>query len=84
MREIDHRRLLAQPLMQHTSELAKFVDMRNPGCCGQADGITVLNFDGYLKNPDLQKTNALVADYLDVCGAFEIIRAGSRELTPSN
>jgi hypothetical protein len=65
------------------AELAKFVDARSPGVVDKRMD-TVLNFDGYLKTPDMQKTNALVVDFLDVCGAFEITRAPSRKLTPSN
>jgi hypothetical protein len=58
------------------AELAKFVDARSLGVVDKRMDI-VLNFDGYLKTLDMQKTNALVADFLDVCGTFEITRAPS-------
>jgi hypothetical protein len=53
------------------AELVKFVDMRSPGVVDKRID-AVLNFEGYLKTLDMQKTNALLADFLDVCGAFEI------------
>jgi len=53
------------------AELAKFVDVRNPGVVDKRIDMA-LDFDGYLKTPDMQKTNTLLADFLDVCGAFQI------------
>ena len=52
----------------HT-ELTKFVESRSPDVVGKKLD-TVQNFDGYLKTTDLQMTNALVVDFLDVCGAL--------------
>ena len=53
------------------AELAKFVDARSLSVVDkQMD--TVLNFNGYLKTPNMQKTNVLVADFLNVYGAFKI------------
>lgn len=51
--------------LAHT-ELTRFVDLRNPGVVGaQRDKVFFL--DAYLKSSDLQKTNSLVADFLNVC-----------------
>jgi hypothetical protein len=47
------------------AELAKFVDLRSPGVVDKRLDI-VLNFDNYLKTPDLQKTNTVVEEFLGV------------------
>lgn len=51
------------------AELTKFVDLRNPGVVDKRPDM-VLNFDKYLMTPDLQKTTALVKDFLDVGSAW--------------
>ena len=50
------------------AELSKFVESRTPDIVDKKPDAT-LNFEGHLKNKDLQKTNALVTDFLDVSGA---------------
>jgi hypothetical protein len=50
-------------------ELLKFVESRNPGVVDKKPD-TALDFDAYLKTADLRKTNALVVDFLEVCGAL--------------
>ena len=49
------------------AELAKFVGSRNPGVVDKKPDMA-LDFESYLKTPDLQKTNALVTDFLNVSG----------------
>ena len=50
------------------AELTKFVDLLNPGVVDKRPDM-VLNFDKYL--PDLQKTTAVVKDFLDVGSAWK-------------
>lgn len=50
------------------AELTEFVHLRNPGVVDKRPD-TVLNFDKYLKPPELQKTTAVVRDFLDVGSA---------------
>lgn len=65
------------------AELVRFVDSRSPGVVDkQLD--TVQDFDSYLKTPDLRKTNALVADFLDVCCSLETTLSASSQLISSN
>jgi hypothetical protein len=54
------------------AELVSFVNARSPGVVEKQLDI-VQNFDGYLKTPDLKKTNMLVVDFLDVCVAFGVL-----------
>lgn len=49
-------------------ELVKFIDSRNPGIVDKKLD-TAVDFDAYLKTADLQKTNALIEDFLQVSGA---------------
>jgi len=49
------------------AELTEFVNLRNPGVVDKRPD-TVLNFDKYLKPPELQKTTAVVRDFLDNTG----------------
>jgi hypothetical protein len=53
------------------AELSKFVESRSPGIVNEKPN-TAQNFDGYLKTVDLQNTNALVTDFLDVSSASKI------------
>jgi hypothetical protein len=52
------------------AELAKFVDLCNPGVVDKRPDM-VLNFDNYLKTPGLQKMTAVVEHFLDVGGAWK-------------
>jgi hypothetical protein len=50
------------------AELSKFVESRSPGIVNEKPD-TAQNFDTFLKMIDLQETNALVTDFLDVSSA---------------
>lgn len=52
------------------AELAKFVDLHSLGVVGKQLDM-VLNFDDYLKTLDLQKTNALVEEFLGIGGTWK-------------
>ena len=52
------------------AELTEFVNLRNPGVVDKRPD-TVLNFDKYLKPPELQKTTVVVRDFLDVGSAWK-------------
>jgi hypothetical protein len=51
------------------AELTEFVDLRNPSVVDKLPDM-VLNFDRYLKPPDLQTTTAMVQDFLDVSSSW--------------
>ena len=55
------------------AKLANFVRLRSPGVMEKQMDM-VLNFDGYLKTPGMQKTNTLVADFLDVSSTLLCLR----------
>jgi hypothetical protein len=47
------------------AELSNFIELRSPGIVEKRPD-TTWNFEGFLKTVDLQKTNALVTDFLEV------------------
>jgi hypothetical protein len=53
------------------AELSKFVELQNPGVVNNKPD-TALDFDLYMRTSDLQKTNVLVTDFLDVSNASRI------------
>lgn len=50
------------------AELVKFVELHSPGVVEKRPDM-VLNFDKYLKDPELQKAAAMVEEFLDVGSA---------------
>jgi hypothetical protein len=49
-------------------ELSQYVELEYPGVVDKKPDM-ILDFDLYLKTPELQKTNVLVTDFLDVSSA---------------